>query len=134
MMNLLSYIKEFFFPDGGAEMDWCQREIELEEFQMSFWINQSNENDRVLYDLDCDGDGIYEITGNNHFAFSCTFPKNSGKHQIRLRGEILHISVCCTLGIDGVCTVVNGGAGRETGQVEGRHHERQFQIGLVEGS
>ena len=87
-------------PNGGAEMDWCQREIELEEFQMSFWINKSNENDRVLYDLDCDGDGIYEITGDNQLDFSCTYPKDSGKHQIRLRGEIPGVVLCLESAIE----------------------------------
>ena len=46
-----------------------------------------------LYDLDCDGDGDYEfkrLTGNHQ----CFYPKNSGKHQIWVRGDIGGLSLC----------------------------------------
>ena len=49
------------------------------------------ENSKVLYDIDCNGDGEYEtksITG----SIECVFPKK-GKHQISMRGEIPHLSL-----------------------------------------
>ena len=47
----------------------------------------------VNYDLDCDGDGNYEFIGlaKDH---TCEFKRNSGKHQISLRGDIPGMWLC----------------------------------------
>ena len=56
-------------------------------------ISNSVGNYPVLYDLDCDGDGVYEFTGLTASA-SCRFAKNSGNHQIAVRGNIPSILLC----------------------------------------
>ena len=56
-------------------------------------IITKNGKDPVRYDLDCEGDGEFEyhgLTGNQ----KCIYKKNSGKHQIWMRGEIPAISLC----------------------------------------
>ncbi len=47
----------------------------------------------VNYDLDCDGDGDFEYKGlaDNQ---KCIYKKNSGKHQIWVRGEIPAMFLC----------------------------------------
>ncbi len=45
------------------------------------------------YDLDCDGDGVYEHIGLTK-AKVCRFASKSGNHQIRLRGEIPSLQLC----------------------------------------
>ncbi len=47
----------------------------------------------VKYDLDCDGDGDFEYKGlaDNQ---KCIYKKNSGKHQIWVRGEIPAMFLC----------------------------------------
>ena len=47
----------------------------------------------LQYDLDCDGDGIYEHK-NLKDSFVCQFKYNSGDHQIHLRGDIPAIWLC----------------------------------------
>ena len=47
----------------------------------------------LQYDLDCDGDGVYEHK-NLKDAFVCKYKYNSGDHQIRLRGDIPAIWLC----------------------------------------
>lgn len=47
----------------------------------------------LQYDLDCDGDGVYEHK-NLKDAFVCKYKYNSGNHQIHLRGDIPAIWLC----------------------------------------
>ena len=47
----------------------------------------------VEYDLDCDGDGKYEHIGQTNFQ-TCSYQRNTGKHQIRIRGKIPAIKLC----------------------------------------
>ena len=47
----------------------------------------------VEYDLDCDGDGKYEHIGKTDFQ-TCSYQRNTGKHQIRIRGKIPAIRLC----------------------------------------
>ena len=56
-------------------------------------INTMNGFYPVNYDLDCDGDGEYEFKGltDNH---KCSYPRNSGKHQIWVRGQIPGMWLC----------------------------------------
>ena len=56
-------------------------------------INSGNDEYPVKYDLDCDGDGTFEYTGltENHI---CTYNKDSGNHQIWIRGNIPGLFLC----------------------------------------
>ena len=53
----------------------------------------SGDNFPIHYDLDCDGDGKYEYIGLTE-SHKCMYKKNSGKHQIRVRGDIPAIRLC----------------------------------------
>lgn len=64
---------------------------ELVEILVS--MNSADGKYPVNYDLDCDGDGNYEFIGlaKDH---ACEFKRNSGKHQISLRGDIPGMWLC----------------------------------------
>ena len=47
----------------------------------------------LKYDLDCDGDGIFEQSGLTEGSI-CTFNRNTGHHQIALRGDIHAMELC----------------------------------------
>ena len=47
----------------------------------------------VKYDLDCEGDGTFEFNGLTDNQ-KCIYKKNSGTHQIWLRGEIPGMFLC----------------------------------------
>ena len=53
----------------------------------------------VEYDLDCDGDGKYEHIGQTDFQ-TCSYQRNTGKHQIRIRGKIPAIRLCDMSNLD----------------------------------
>ena len=56
-------------------------------------INDVNGQYPVKYDLDCDSDGEYEYTGLTENQ-KCIYNKNSGTHQISVRGDIPGMFLC----------------------------------------
>ena len=46
------------------------------------------------FDLDCDGNGEYDLIGVDSTQLECSYPRNSGKHQIWIRGDIRNIKLC----------------------------------------
>ena len=64
-----------------------------ENIEILVAINSVEGQFPVKYDLDCEGDGDFEYKGltNNQ---KCIYKKDSGKHQIWLRGEIPAMVLC----------------------------------------
>ena len=56
-------------------------------------INSGNNEYPIDYDLDCDGDGTFEYTGLTE-SHNCIYKKNSGNHQIWIRGNIPGLFLC----------------------------------------
>ena len=56
-------------------------------------INSVDGRFPVKYDLDCDGDGVYEYIGLTDNQ-TCTYKRKTGKHQIWLRGNIPGLWLC----------------------------------------
>ena len=88
------------------ESDWHSKDIEIlvsvgrmiKECS-AFGNLESEECDEskgyheLKYDLDCEGDGEYEYNGLTE-SKKCIFKRNSGKHQIWVRGEIPVMWLC----------------------------------------
>ena len=55
--------------------------------------NNNQDNYQLKYDLDCEGDGDYEYIGLTE-SKKCTYKRNSGNHQIWVRGEIPLMWLC----------------------------------------
>ena len=65
-------------------------------------INSVDGQYPVHYDLDCEGDGEYEykgLTGDQE----CLYEVNSGKHQIRISGEVPAMWLCKRRNADSKC-------------------------------
>ena len=64
-----------------------------ENVEINVVMNLLNGQAKARYDLDCNGDGEYEFVGltNNQ---KCIYPRNSGTHQIWIRGEIPAMFLC----------------------------------------
>ena len=56
-------------------------------------INSVDGKFPVKYDLDCDGDGVYEYIGLTDNQI-CTYKRNTGNYQIWLRGNIPGLWLC----------------------------------------
>ena len=69
------------------------RETDKENIEITVSINKLDGKYPVLYDLDCESDGDYEFTGLTDDQ-KCVFEKNTGKHQISVRGNIPGMFLC----------------------------------------
>ena len=56
-------------------------------------MNQVESPSPIQYDLDCEGDGEFEYKGLTKNQ-ACVYKKNSGRHQIAVRGEITAMLLC----------------------------------------
>ena len=87
------------FDDGEADPDAA---AESDTIEILVAMNSVGGQYSVNYDLDCDGDGTFEykaLTDNQ----KCIYKKNSGKHQIRVRGEIPAMFLCARRPPDILC-------------------------------
>ncbi len=69
------------------------KEADDEEVKIIISINKLDGKQTILYDLDCECDGVYEFTGlsDDH---ECIYKPNTGTHQISVRGEIPGLYLC----------------------------------------
>ncbi len=73
-------------------------DVEGDNVEILIAMNTVYDQYPVKYDLDCEGDGEFEyqdLTDNQR----CIYKKNTGKHQIWLRGEIPAIFLCYRTGL-----------------------------------
>ena len=50
------------------------------------------------YELDCEGDGLYELKNITYGGVACQYKRHTGNHQIWLRGDILGLRLCPVVG------------------------------------
>ncbi len=66
----------------------------------------SPDNSAIRFDLDCNGDGEYEYISSDKDQ-KCIYQRNSGNHQIWVRGEIPEMLLCartCQEDDNNLCT------------------------------
>ncbi|MBO4349363.1 MAG: hypothetical protein J6A01_00255, partial [Proteobacteria bacterium] len=63
------------------------------QFIVPVSVHKVDKEDVIDYDLDCDGDGVYEFTGLNK-SHLCVYERDSGTHQIAVRGTIPSMTLC----------------------------------------
>ena len=68
-------------------------ENEDPQFIVPVSVHKVDKEDVIDYDLDCDGDGVFEFTGLNKSQV-CVYERDSGKHQIAVRGSIPSMTLC----------------------------------------
>ncbi len=71
------------------------KSIKLDTETVHIWVSINAKDGKypVKYDLDCEGDGNYEYIGLTA-SQECTYQRNSGKHQIWVRGEYPALHLC----------------------------------------
>ena len=81
--------------DDGAFKYTITTDLDTQKDNIEILVGMNTVNGQypVKYDLDCEGDGDFEykdLTDNK----KCIYKKNSGKHQIWVRGEISAMILC----------------------------------------
>ena len=89
-------------PDDDEDMNDAPKdnhiieEQDLDEIKIFVNINDEGGKYPVKYDLDCDSDGTYEFMGLTTPNQYCTYKRDTGKHQIALRGDIPAMILCAS--------------------------------------
>ena len=81
--------------DGGIFKYTITTDFDVggDEIEILVAINSVSWQYPVKYDLDCEGDGEFEKVGLT-YDVKCVYKKNTGKHQIWVRGEIPAMFLC----------------------------------------
>ncbi len=80
-------------PDSTIKIDTNPKSWKNETIRYLVAVHTVDGKYPLQYDLDCDGDGVYEHK-NLKDSFVCKYKYNSGNHQIHLRGDIPAIWLC----------------------------------------
>lgn len=80
-------------PDSTIKIDTNPKAWKNETIRYLVAVHTVDGKYPLQYDLDCDGDGVYEHK-NLKDSFVCKYKYNSGNHQIHLRGDIPAIWLC----------------------------------------
>lgn len=80
-------------PDSTIKIDSNPKSWKKETIRYLVAVHTVDGKYPLQYDLDCDGDGVYEHK-NLKDSFVCKYKYNSGNHQIHLRGDIPAIWLC----------------------------------------
>ncbi len=68
-------------------------ELNSENINVTVAVNTVDGEYPARYDLDCESDGVYEFKGLTE-EHVCTYKRNTGKHQISVRGDIQAMYLC----------------------------------------
>ncbi len=66
---------------------------DLKEIKRAVVIRPNKSKIDALVEIDCESDGTYEFKGDT-IKYECSYPQNSGTHQISVRGDISTIELC----------------------------------------
>ena len=104
IISMIERDSRFIYPNLDLSVNFEDRqpfifsittdiETGSEDVAIPIIAEASDKKSPAKYDLDCDGDGKYEYIGLRMKA-TCRYKPNSGKHQIRVRGDISAITLC----------------------------------------
>ena len=87
-----------YVDDDGEQIYSCEQPQDLDVIKVLVVVQDVDGKFPILYDLDCESDGIYEFTGLTTPHAFCTYKNHSGKHQISIRGNIPGMILCTRKG------------------------------------
>ena len=82
---------DFAMDKKESDADGSNEQDEMVAIEIA--INKMDGQYPVLYDLDCESDGEYEFTGLTE-DHTCVYGRNSGTHQISIRGAVPALFLC----------------------------------------